>query len=341
MNYLYYILRRIGYSGIVLLGLSILVFIISHVIPGDPARLALGPMAKEEQVQKLRHKLWLDHPLPIQYTHYITRILQGNFGESLVTRRAVKRDLVSYLPATLELVLVTIFLIVIVGIPLGVLSARYKDTMLDNTIRIFATLSVVTPEFFMALILQLIFGYWLNILPILGRVTYGIQPPARITGLYLFDSLTVFNFNVFFDALSHLILPSLSLALTGIGQIVRITRASIIDVRRKDYVEAERSYGIPEFVVFFKYMLKPSFIPTMTILGMIFASLFGNAFLVEMIFSWPGIASYGIRAILNKDFSGIIGVVMIIGLAFVVINLVVDLLAGYFDPRIRIKGESK
>jgi len=341
MNYLYYIVRRITYSIIALFGLSVLVFLISHVIPGDPARLALGPMASEEQVQEFRHKMWLDRPLAAQYVHYMAGILRGDFGESLVTRRAVKRDIIMFLPATVELISLAVFLMAAIGIPLGVLSGRYKDTWFDNIVRVFCTLSVVTPEFLVGILLQLIFGYWLNVMPIVGRLAYGVQPPPHVTGLYLLDSLLTRNWQPFFDALIHLILPALSLASTGIGQIARVTRASILDVSRKDYIKAARSYGIPEFFVSFKYLLKPSFIPTLTVLGMIFASLLGNAFLVEMVFAWPGIASYGIRAILNKDFNAIIAVVMIIGVAFAVINFVVDLVAGFFDPRIRLKGGAK
>ena len=165
------------------------------------------------------------------------------------------------------------------------------------------------------------------------------MPPAR-TGLLILDSLIAGNFSAFGDALIHILLPSLAIAMTGIGQITRLTRGSVSDVLGKDYIEAARAFGIPNRYVTFKYMLKPSFIPPLTILGLTFASELGNAFLVEQVFSWPGMAKYGIQAILRKDFNAIMGVILIIGLAFVAVNFIVDVLAGYVDPRIRIQEES-
>lgn len=328
------------YSILVLVGLSVLIFIIARILPGDPARLALGPFASQEMVARLRHQMGMDQPLYLQYVAYVRGIFHGDLGLSFQTRRSVSLDIAHYLPATFELVLVAIIWVLIIGVPFGVLAGRYKDSWLDNISRVVAFVGVAVPPFVVGLIGQLIFSYSLGILPTTGRLSLLTpMPPAR-TGLLILDSLIAGNFSAFGDALIHILLPSLAIAMTGIGQITRLTRGSVSDVLGKDYIEAARAFGIPNRYVTFKYMLKPSFIPPLTILGLTFASELGNAFLVEQVFSWPGMAKYGIQAILRKDFNAIMGVILIIGLAFVAVNFIVDVLAGYVDPRIRIQEES-
>ena len=338
MEYFFFIVRRLLWSVLVLIGLSIIIFLIARVVPGDPARIALGPLATAEQVTNLRHKMGLDRPLYVQYVRYVSGLVRGNFGQSLLTQRSVASDLRSAFPATLELVLATIVIAIGLGVPTGVLAARFKDSWVDNVSRVLSLFGVVTPSFFIALLLQLLVGYLLHVLPVNGRLSPSASFTPDITGLVLIDALLRGRPEVWLDGLRHIILPAVSLAAASIGQIARITRSSMIDVSRKDYVEAARAFGIPDLVTTFKYMLKPSFIPTLTILGLEFASLLGNAFLVEMVFGWPGMAAYGVRAILHKDFNAIMGVVMVTGAFFVLVNLVIDILLGYFDPRIRIRG---
>ena len=307
------------------------------MLPGDPARLALGPFAKQEQVENLRHRMGMDKPLYLQYTSFIRGIFQGNLGLSFQTRRDVSLDIRHYLPATLELVMMSIVWVLVIGVPFGVLAGRYKDSWLDNISRVVAFIGVAVPPFVAGLIGQLIFSYGLGILPTTGRLGLLIPVPPNRTGLLILDSLIARNFTAFGDALKHILLPSFAIAMTGIGQITRLTRGSVSDVLGKDYIEAARAFGIPNRYVTFKYMLKPSFIPPLTILGLTFASELANAFLVETVFGWPGMAKYGIQAILRKDFNAIMGVVLIVGLAFVVVNFIVDIIAGYIDPRIRIQ----
>lgn len=338
MEYTFFIIRRLMWSILVLVGLSIVIFLIARVVPGDPARIALGPLATAQQVADLRHKMGLDRPLYVQYARYVTGLAHGDFGQSLLTQRSVASDLKATFPATLELVIATIIVAIVLGIPTGVLAARFKDSWLDNVTRVVSLFGVVTPSFFVALLLQLLVGYYFHFLPVNGRLDPSSTFHANITGLILVDSLIDGRFGVWWDGLRHLILPAVSLAAASLGQIARITRSSMIDVSRKDYVEAARAFGIPDIVTTFKYMLKPSFIPTLTILGLEFASLLGNAFLVEMVFGWPGMAAYGVRAILQKDFNAIMGVVMVTGAFFVLVNLLIDVLLGFFDPRIRIRG---
>lgn len=341
MRFSYFLLRRLLHTILVLFGLSILIFIIARTLPGDPARLALGPFAAPEQIEKLRHDMGMDKPLPLQYWTYITGIFRGDFGLSFQTRRNVALDIAHYLPATMELVLMAIVWVLILGVPLGVFAARYKDHWPDNLVRVIAFVGVAVPPFVVGLALQLIFSYLLGVMPTTGRLGLMTSPPVRHTGLLILDSLIDGNFSALGDALHHIILPSFAIAMTGIGQIARLTRGSMSDVASQDYIEASRGFGIPNRVVAFKYMLKPAFIPPLTILGLTFASELSNAFLVEAVFAWPGIAKYGIRAILRKDFNSVMGVVLIIGLAFVIVNLIVDILAGYVDPRIRKRQEEE
>jgi peptide/nickel transport system permease protein len=338
VEYTSLILRRLGWSVVVLAGLSVVVFVIARMVPGDPARMALGPTASAEQVQQLRREMGLDRPLVVQYGRYLSGLLRGDLGSSLLTRRPVTRDLAQTFPATFELVVATIFLTTLLGLPFGVLAARYKDRWFDGVVRIVSLLGVVTPAFFLALLLQLLVGYNVPGVPVTGRLAADLRFSADVTGFMTIDALLAGRLDVFADALRHLMLPTIALSAASIGQIMRITRSSMIDVSRKDYVEAERAFGLPGWLETFKYMLRPSSIPTITILGLEFASLLGNAFLVEMVFSLPGMASYGVRAILQNDFNAVMGTVLVTGLFFVVVNVAVDVLLGIIDPRIRLRG---
>jgi len=331
-----FLLKRLLLSIFVIFGLSIVIFIIARVVPGDPARMALGPRAPEEVVQRLRQEMYLDKSLPEQYFYWIKGVSTGDFGRSLVTKRAVSEDIKEYLPATMELALFAGILMAIFAVLLGTLAARYKDTWVDSLIRILSYFGVAIPAFVAAIIFMLMFGYYWPILPVLGRLSPGIIPPARITGLLTLDSLIQGNFVAFWDAFKHLILPSVALSLGAIFQEARITRSSMVDNMRKDFLSAERGYGIPERVIMFKYLLKPSLIPTVSVMGLDFAFLFGSAFLVETIFNWPGISRYGINAMLNKDLSAISAVVIIFGTIFVVVNIIVDIIVAFLDPRVRL-----
>lgn len=331
-----FLLKRLLLSIFVIFGLSIVIFIIARIVPGDPARMALGPRAPEEVVQRLRQEMYLDKPLPEQYFYWIRGVLSGDFGRSLVTKRAVLEDIKEYLPATVELAIFAGILMVIFGILLGTLAARYRDTWVDNLIRILSYFGVAIPAFVVAIIFMLLFGYWWPILPVLGRLSAGISYPTRITGLLTLDSLIQGNFVTFWDAFKHLILPSVALSLAHIFQDARITRSSMVDNMRKDFLPAERGYGIPERVIMFKYLLKPSLIPTVSMMGMEFANIFANAFLVEMIFNWPGISRYGINAMMNKDLVVISAVIIVFGVIFVVMNIIVDIILAILDPRVRL-----
>jgi len=335
-----FLVRRLCYSVLVLFGLSITIFVIARMLPGDPARLALGSFATEEQVQHLREDMGMDRPLPAQYVSYIMGLFRGDFGLSFQTRRAVSLDIGHYLPATLELVTVSMVWVLLFGVVFGVLAGRYKDTWIDNVVRVIAFVGVAVPPFVAGLLFQFIFSYSLDILPTTGRLSLLVTPPTAHTGFLILDCIVDGNWHALGDSLRHILLPSLAMAWGGIGQIARLTRASVSDVAGRDYIEASRAFGISERTVSQKYMLKPAFIAPLTILGLTFASELSNAFLIETVFSWPGLAKYGVRAILMKDFNAVMGTVLIVGLAFLLINIVVDILAGFVDPRIRVEQES-
>ncbi len=333
-----YLLRRALTLLFVLFGLAVLIFIIARIVPGDPARIALGPLATAIQVAELREEMGLNASFPVQLWSYLSGLARGDLGKSLLTSRPVMDDIRGALPATFELVLITILLQIVVSIPLGVIAAIYRNMWIDNVLRVVSLIGVVTPGFVLAIMLQLIAAHYLGFLPITGRLDGGIDFDADITGLLLIDGTLKGRFDVVLDAMRHLFLPAIALSAAGIGQVMRITRTAMIEVASRDFVEATRAYGIPERVVRFRYMLRVASVAPLTILGLEFASLIGNAFIVEFVFSWPGIASYGVRTIMQKDLNAVIGVVLVSGVFFVVANLTIDLVLGLLDPRHRLRA---
>jgi peptide/nickel transport system permease protein len=334
----HFMLHRLTLSIFVLFGLSILIFVIARIIPGDPARMALGPRVPVEVVERLREQMYLDRPVPEQYVLWLWGVFHGDFGQSLVTRRPVSQDIREFFPATFELVALTAILIAVSGITLGVLSARYANTWFDNLVRVISYLGIVTPAFAWAVIYMLIFGFIWNVFPTYGRLSENIIPPPWITGMMTLDSLLARQFVTFWDALKHLILPAMALAMGPMSQTARITRSSMAENLNKDFIKSMIAYGVPGRVVTTKYLLKPSLIPTITVMALDIAATFGNAFLVELIFGYPGISRYGIQAMLNKDVNAIVGVVLVLGIVFVTINIIVDVFVAYLDPRIRLLG---
>ncbi len=328
------IAKRLATASLVLIGVSMLIFAIARVIPGDPARIALGPNATDEQLAKLRAELRLDDSLPAQYAHFVSELLQGDLGISLYTNRPVTTDIAQFLPATLELVLVAGTMMVLIGLPLGMLSARYEGKWVDNLIRIVSLLGVSAPSFVWAVILMLLFAFYLPFFPIAGRISeqYAIDP---VTGFLLIDTLLAGKPWAWLDAAWHIALPAFALALSGIGQAARLTRANMVETYNTPYIEMARSYGFSESRIARRYAFKPSLIPSLTIIGLDFAAMLGNAFLVEAVFAWPGLSRYGVAVILRKDLNAILGTVLVISATFLIINIIVDLLIAWLNPRIR------
>ena len=330
-----FILKRLSYTVFVLFGLSILIFVIARVLPGDPARLALGPRAPDWAVENLRQQLHLNEPLYIQYFYWVRDAVSGRLGESLVTRRDVMTDVLEFLPATLELITLSAILVVVLAIPIGMLAGRRANSWFDNVVRVLSYVGVAVPAFVVAIIFLLVFGFMLNIAPSIGRLSPSIVAPPTVTGFLTIDSLISGNMPAFYDAIVHLILPGLALALGPIAQEARITRSSVVENLNKDYILSTVSHGVPERLLTLKYLMRPSLIPTVSVMGLDISSLIANAFLVELIYNWPGISRYGITAMLRKDLNAIVAVVMIAGIIFAIANIVVDLIVAYLDPRIR------
>lgn len=330
------LLRRLGSSLIIMFGVSILIFGIARIIPGDPARIALGPNATQHQVDVLRIERHLDQPVPVQYFYWLSDLLHGNLGTSLYTHRPVTTDVGQFLPASLELVFSAGILMVVLGIPLGLVTARFRGKWPDHLGRILAVLAVCTPAFVWGVILQLLFAYFTPIFPIEARLSDAGNAPDFHTGFYTIDALLSGNMPALGDAIVHLTLPALALALAGIGQTARLTRSSMIEAYRQPYVEMSRAYGFSERRIATRWAFRPSLIPTLTVLGLDFAALLANAFLVERVFVWPGLSSYGVDVILHKDLDAIVGTVLIIAAMFLVANLVVDMLVSIINPRIRL-----
>lgn len=338
MSFVTFLVRRIAHSVFVIVGLSIVIFVIARIMPGDPARMAVGPRAPQWVVDQFREQMHLDEPLHIQYYYWVRDALKGDFGTSLVTRRAVADDIREFFPATLELALFAGVINGAGGIVLGAIAAWHKDKWVDNVVRVVSYMGVVTPAFVFAILFLLVFGMTLNWMPTMGRLSPSIARPPRITGLMTIDSLVAGDFAAFANALWHIVLPGLALSLGGMAQESRITRATMSDNLTKDYIAAERSLGIPDRVIMRSFLLKPSLIPTVSILGLDFAATLGNAFLVELIFNWPGISRYGINAMLRKDLNAISAVILVLGVVFIVVNIAVDIVVARLDPRIRLRA---
>jgi peptide/nickel transport system permease protein len=330
-----YILRRILLLVPVLLGLSLLVFAIARLLPGDPVTLAAGPNATAADVAQVAREFGLDKPLPVQYWNYLTGILHGDFGVSIFTRRPVAEDLAAFLPATLELVLAAMAMAIGLGIPLGLMAAVFRNKWPDFLSRTVSLGAISMPRFFLGLVFQLFFAMWLGWLPLSGRFPLIEEPPPTITGLLTVDAVLSGQFHALGIALSHLALPAIAMALSPLATIMRMMRASTIEVLQQDYVLTERALGLSQRLILFKYVLKNAISATLTVIGLYFGWLLGGTVLVETVFDWPGIGLYATQAVLTQDFMPIIGVTLCIGAIFVTVNLVVDMLYGLLNPKVR------
>ena len=332
---LFYMMRRLLVIPFILLGVSVVLFVLTHMMPGDPAKVMAGEHAPQQTVELIRKEFGLDKPLPEQYRIYISNLLHGNLGIATVTRRRVSEDLGLYFPATIELTLVAIILTVLMGVPLGVLSATKKDTALDHLVRFTALSGVSLPIFWLGLILQLVLYGKLGVLPIGGRLDVEFLPPPHVTGFFTVDSLLALNIKAFGQTLTHLALPAFTLAFSSLAVVSRMTRSSMLEILAQDYIRTAQAKGLAQRTILYRHALKNAVIPTLTVIGLQAGALLSGAFLVEAIFNWPGLGLYTMRAITRVDYPAIMGTSLLITLVFIVINLVVDLLYGLIDPRIR------
>jgi peptide/nickel transport system permease protein len=335
MRILTYIIKRILAAIPVLIGVSMLTFIISHAIPGDPALLIVGPKASKAAVESIRKEHGLDRPMPVQYLRYMRGLAQGDLGQSIRNHRPVTRDLADFFPATLELTMASLLLCLFIGIPLGILAAVRRNRLADHVARVISVIGVSTPVFWLGLMLLLLFYRHLGWLPGSGRLDVTSSPPAFVTGLYVIDAALAGDWALLKEVLSHLILPAFCLSYVYLAVITRIVRSSMIAVLGQDYITTAKANGLSTFRVIFKHAFKNSLIPTVTIAGLSLGELLGGAILTETIFAWPGMGKYVVDSINSLDFPAIMGFTLVASTAYVAINLCVDVLYAFLNPRIR------
>ena len=324
-------LKRLAWLVPTLLGVVAITFVISHVIPADPVRLIAGDTATPEQVETLRRQLGFDRPVPVQLALYLKRLATGDMGQSLFTSRPVLDDLVGRLPATIELTLVAMLFTVGLGIPLGVISALRRNSLLDHIVRFVTVSGLAIATFWLGIILQLAFAMELGWLPLGGRID-GFPPPT-VTGLYLVDALIDGDLKIFLDALLHVVLPALALGFPALATVVRFTRSGVLDVIHSPFVLYERAMGFPPALVVWKYVLRNALISTVTQIGLLFGLLLAGAVVVEAVFDWPGLGAYAVNSIVMSDYNAVLGFTVWAGAIYIMVNLMVDLALMFVDPR--------
>jgi len=328
-------LRRLAMLVPVLVGLSILLFAWVRALPGDPARSLLGEKATPEGIRRINEAYGFDRPLPEQYVTYVGRLLRGDFGESIQTGRAVLGSFLERFPATLELGVTALLLAVVIGVPLGYLAARHQGRFLDTFVVSGSLLGVVTPVFFLAILLKLVFADWLHLLPTALRADPRLEA-THITNFYILDGLLTREYDASWDAFLHLVLPAVALGTIPLAIIVRITRASVSEVLNEDYVRTAESKGLKSSTVSRRHVLRNALLPVVTTIGLQAGLLFSGAVLTETVFAYNGIGQYLFKAIGQRDYPVLQGFIIFIAITYSLINLVVDLAYGLIDPRVRV-----
>jgi peptide/nickel transport system permease protein len=331
-----YIARRLVLMVVAALGVTLISFIVAHSVPTDPIVSNLGQIASQrpEIVKAFREKWGLDKPLHEQYFTFVRNLARGEFGTSINTRRAITKDLALFLPATVELATAAVVFALLLGLPLGIFAAVRRDGPIDHLARMVSLVGVSIPIFWLATVSLVLFYATLHWTVGPGRLGPQLERPEYVTGLFTVDSLLEWDFESFWDAVSHLILPGLVLASSIMGLITRISRSSMLEVLSQDYTRTARAKGLRESVVVARHALRNALIPTVTVLGLAYGGLLSGAVMTETIFAWPGLGRYAFQSVRTNDFPAIMGVTFVIGIVYVVVNLFVDLLYGWLDPRI-------
>ncbi|MFZ2097882.1 MAG: ABC transporter permease [Anaerolineales bacterium] len=340
MRRLEFILRRLLTSIFVLIGVSIITFALARVIPSNAAAMYIGPKARPEDIARVSIQLGLDKPLPVQYLIYMRGLLHGDLGISIGTKRPVLLELASRLPATLELLITGMGLAILIGVPMGVLSARWQGKTMDVFVRTVSIFGVSMPAFYLGLLLQILFFRKLDLLPLAGRFSNELRftnPITPVTNFLLLDALIGKNWIALKDVALHLVLPAVTLAAYPTGLVARMTRATMLEVMEQDYIRTARAYGIKETIIVYLYALKNAISPTLTVIGLTVAFALTGTFFVEVIYNWPGLGLFTVHSLLNVDYPAIMGITLYGAAMYVIINLVVDLVQAWIDPRITLK----
>ena len=333
------VLKRLMLAIPSLIGVVIVTFLLTRALPGDPAAYFAGPAATQEAVAQIRKQLGLDQPLPQQFVRYVSDLVRGDMGVALTTGQPVAAEIMSRLPASAELTLLGLIVSVLIAVPLGILAATNPGSLLDHTCRIVTTAGVSLPVFFTGLLLVFFFYYLLGVAPApLGRLDVYFSAPPQITGFYLIDSLIARDGETFVASLKQLILPAATLAIFALAPIARMTRASMLAVLGSEFVRTAKASGLSPGTVIVTYAFRNAMLPVITTLGMVFSFLLGANVLVEKVFAWPGIGSYAVEALIASDFAPVQGFVLTMAVMYVVLNLLIDILYGLIDPRVRIEA---
>lgn len=330
-----FVLHRILLTVLVLFGSLVLVFVLSHAIPSDPARAALGEYATDEAVAKYRKDLGLDRPMLVQFGLYLSRLVRGDFGVSINSGQPVLRDLFQLLPATLELMVPSLVLSTIIGITLGVTSAVNAGKFSDHVSRVIAVTGYSVPVFWLGIVLQVVFFGWLGWLPAARRFPTEQLPPRHMTGFYTLDSLIAGDFHAFWLAVHHLVLPVFTLMMLNLAILARLTRASMLEVLGADYVRTARSKGLPRRDVIYRHAFRNAVIPVVTVLGIRLGASLGGAIITETVFSWPGMGRYAVQSLKNLDYPVVVAFTLMMTGGYAVLNFLVDLSYAAIDPRIK------
>ncbi|HEU5101278.1 MAG TPA: ABC transporter permease, partial [Roseiflexaceae bacterium] len=327
---------RLAGLVLVLVGVSIITFALSQLVPIDPAAAALGQNAREDQIQAYRRELGLDRPAIVQYFSYVGRVVKGDLGNSIRTRRPVADDLRDFFPATIELSIAAMFVALILGIGLGIVAAIRRNSLADGAARAFALVGGSLPIFFVGLLVLALFYSKLRWLPGPGRLDAVLKPPPRVTGMYTVDSLLAGNWALFKNSLLHLVLPALTLGYFSTAVLLRMTRSSMLEVLGQDYVRTAQAKGLRDQVVILRHALKNAMIPVLTTVGIVFGSLLSGAVLTETIFNWPGLGRYATTSVTSLDLPAVMGVTLLAAVVYPVVNMLVDIGYHVLDPRIRV-----
>ncbi len=333
-----YLLRRILSAVPTLLGALVVMFILTRVLPGDPVLMVLGPAhSSPENIAQLRKVMGLDHSVPVQFFLYLGQLIQGDLGYSWHSGNPVVKELITRFPATFELTTLSLLLMVLFGLPLGILAGYYRNKAPDNLINGFTVLGISMPTFWLGLLLIYIFFFILDVAPPpMGRLSSDVITPPFITGLLLIDTLLNRDLSAFLSALHQLILPAVTLAFFNLAIIVRTLKADMIDTLKEDFIRTARAMGLSQKRILFKHALRNALLPTVTMLGTIYGSLLGGAILTEVVFSWPGVGTYAVESIQWLDFAGLQGFIIFYVLIFTIVNLLVDISYKVIDPRVQL-----
>lgn len=332
-----FIIRRLAGLVLVLAGVSVITFALAQLVPVDPAVAALGQNAREEQIRAFRKQYGLDKPAAQQYIDYVTRLLRGDLGLSIRTRRPVANDLRDYLPATLELSLAAMLVAILLGVLLGILAAIRRNSAIDAAARVFALVGGSLPIFFLGLLMLATFYTRLRWLPGPGRLDPYLRPPPRVTGMFTIDSLLAGDTAAFTSSATHLVLPAITLGYFSTAVLLRMTRSSMLEVLQQDFVRTARAKGLRNSTVILRHALKNALLPVLTSIGVLFGSLLSGAVLTETIFAWPGLGRYATASAVSLDFPAVMGVTLVSAVVYPLVNLLVDIGYHALDPRIRVE----